>query len=128
MALARAASQAFALPPEQADRVLQAPGACCRRALADFFNPAALRWTGNEVPLAVDGACLRIDRLVQLKADGCWWVLDYKLNSVPQALASNREQLRRYRAAVAALQPGETVRAAFVAGGGRFVPLEDADT
>jgi ATP-dependent helicase/nuclease subunit A len=122
--LARAAAQAFAVPDDEVATVLRAASCVLQSpALAPFFDPHALRWAGNEVPVAVDGACLRIDRLVQLKADGCWWVLDYKLNAAPEQLASNREQLRRYHAAVAALQPGETVRAAFIAGGGRLVTL-----
>ncbi|MEP7141173.1 MAG: hypothetical protein ABI745_16175, partial [Caldimonas sp.] len=52
-----------------------------------------------------------------------WWVLDYKLSHSPQELAPYREQLLRYRAAIARAQPGETVRCAFVAGDGRIVEI-----
>ncbi|NRF69940.1 UvrD-helicase domain-containing protein [Aquincola sp. S2] len=127
--LAAAAAQAFGLDAtagaeieRRAAEVLDAP------ALARFFDPAALRWAGNEVPVAHDGDPLRIDRLVQIEADGCWWVLDYKLASAPERLDDNRAQLRRYRDAIAALQPGDPVRAAFIAGGGRLVELSAEDT
>ncbi|WP_395702896.1 UvrD-helicase domain-containing protein [Aquabacterium sp.] len=124
-ALARSAAQAFEVPDDQVAAVAQAAAEVLGAPqLAPFFDAAAVRWAGNEVPVAVAGRSLRIDRLVQLKADGCWWVLDYKLNTAPERLAENREQLRQYRAAVRALQPGETVRAAFIAGGGRLVELD----
>ncbi len=123
--LVRAAARAFEVPDDQwatieraVVQVLNAPH------LAPFFEPVALRWAGNEVPVAVGGRSLRIDRLVQLQADGCWWVLDYKLSEAPERLAENLEQLREYRAAVQALQPGDSVRAAFIAGGGRLVELD----
>jgi ATP-dependent helicase/nuclease subunit A len=124
-ALAQAAAQAFELPQDQVETVLRTVSRILQTpALAPFFDPTALSWAGNEVPVAVEGASLRIDRLVQLKSDGCWWVLDYKLNTAPERLQGNREQLQRYRAAVAALQPGEPVQAAFIAGGGRLVTLD----
>lgn len=125
-ALAEAAAQTFELPPAQVSVVHRAAAQVLRSpALARFFDPRALRWAGNEVPIAVAGRCLRIDRLVQLAHDGSWWVLDYKLASAPQQLRENRQQLSAYRAAVAALQPGEPVRAAFIAGGGVLVELDD---
>jgi ATP-dependent helicase/nuclease subunit A len=123
--LAESAVLALELPAEQAETVLRTASRILKSPmLAPFFDPAALRWAGNEVPVAVDGASLRIDRLVQMNSDGCWWVLDYKLNTAPEKLQSNREQLLRYRAAVASLQPGEPVRAAFIAGRGRLVVLD----
>ena len=69
---------------------------------------------------------LRIDRLVLLDgSDGpVWWVLDYKLQHAPQALAEYREQLLRYRAAVLAAQAGAVVRCAFVTGAGAVVEVE----
>jgi ATP-dependent helicase/nuclease subunit A len=93
---------------------------------ARFFGGAALRWAGNEVPVADAGEVLRIDRLVELDEAGerTWWVLDYKLRHTPQALAEYRAQMLRYRAAVQALQPGAAVRCAFITGAGELVELE----
>ena len=88
---------------------------------AVFFDPAGLRWAGNEVPVADQAGLMRIDRLVQLAADGAWWVLDYKLASRPQAEPANLAQLGRYVAAVQRLQPGEIVRAGFITAGGEWV-------
>lgn len=64
---------------------------------------------------------MRMDRLVCLKADQAWWVLDYKLATRPQDLPTLRDQLAQYRQAVQRLQPGQTVRAAFVTGDGQLV-------
>ena len=88
-----------------------------------FFGGPALRWAGNEVPLADGAGMLRIDRLVHLtEPDGpTWWVLDYKLNTRPAELPAHRAQMARYMAAVAAAQPGERVRGGFITGRGDFV-------
>ncbi len=92
---------------------------------ARFFHGAQIRWSGNEVAVSDQGDVLRIDRLVLVDEAGgpVWWVLDYKLSHSPQELAPYREQLLRYRAAIARAQPGETVRCAFVAGDGRIVEI-----
>jgi ATP-dependent helicase/nuclease subunit A len=50
-----------------------------------------------------------------------WWVLDYKLEPRPEEDEENQAQLARYRQAVAALQPGEPVRAAFINGRGELI-------
>jgi ATP-dependent helicase/nuclease subunit A len=120
--LARAAAAALALPDARAvqmlaQRVLDSPS--CRR----FFDPAQIEWAGNEVPVAsTDGQPRRIDRLVRLAApERCWWVLDYKLGSAPQNDAALLAQLAAYRQAVAALLPGERVRAAFITAAGELV-------
>jgi ATP-dependent helicase/nuclease subunit A len=52
-----------------------------------------------------------------------WWVLDYKLGSRPGEVRAYREQLRGYRDALLAAQPGATVHAAFITGRGELVPL-----
>jgi ATP-dependent helicase/nuclease subunit A len=126
-ALAAAAAAEFGLPLEAAadvERIAQAVlGA---PALAHLFDPAALRWAGNEVSVADEGELLRIDRLVQTAADGTWWVLDYKLAARPQALPELRAQLARYRRAVQRLAPGERVRAGFITADGRLVEPEPA--
>jgi ATP-dependent helicase/nuclease subunit A len=84
-----------------------------------------LVWAGDEVPLAEGGESLRVDRLVAVRGPGdagrTWWVLDYKLEPRPQDDADNLAQLARYRRAVAALQPGEPVRVAFVTGHGELL-------
>ena len=53
-----------------------------------------------------------------------WWVLDYKLNPQPQALAENRAQLLRYREAVRRAEPGATVRCAFINGHGELLEID----
>jgi ATP-dependent helicase/nuclease subunit A len=121
---ARAAAIEFDAPVENvaglAGRILRS--AAARR----FFDPAALRWAGNEVPITDAGELLRIDRLVQLdEAEGLvWWVLDYKLQHAPQELPTYRDQLRRYRDAVRRLQAGAVVRCAFITGAGEVIALD----
>ena len=124
-AASRAAALAMGLPPTAAPRVLalatrvlQSPD--CQR----FFHGPALRWAGNEVPVAWGGEAQRIDRLVALHEGGrtVWWVLDYKLQADPASVAAYREQLQGYVAAVKQLQPGDEVRGAFITGQGVVVP------
>jgi ATP-dependent helicase/nuclease subunit A len=123
---ARAAAE-FGLPAEAGARIAALAGAVLRSpACRRFFDGERLLWAGNEVPLAWRGATLRIDRLVALRGAGGareWWVLDYKLEHAPQQVEAYRGQLAGYRDAVQRLQPGETVRAAFVTGAGEIVPL-----
>jgi ATP-dependent helicase/nuclease subunit A len=122
--LAAAAAREFDVSAAEvealATRIWRSP-ACAR-----FFTGPALRWAANEVPVADAGELLRIDRLVELDEAGqrSWWVLDYKLRHAPQALVEYREQMLRYRAAVQALQPGATVRCAFITGAGEVIELE----
>ena len=99
-----------------------------RPETARFFRGPGIRWSGNEVPISDGGEVLRIDRLVLLQTDSGteWWVLDYKLRQAPEELEPYRRQLARYRAAVRAAQPGETVRAAFITGAGRVVEVAEA--
>ena len=121
--LAESAGQAFALDAAARQRVLASAEAIlsspeCQR----FFDPAQLRWAGNEVSVSAAGEERRIDRLVQL-GDGCWWVLDYKLGVSPEHEPAYRDQLRTYQAAVQALQPGEPVRAGLISGSGRLIQI-----
>ena len=120
---------------DAAAREFGAPAAPVRSSVADivghpdgarFFRGPQIRWSGNEVSLSDDGEVLRIDRLVHVdEPDGpVWWVLDYKLSHAPEELAPYREQLLRYRAAIARAQPGERVRSAFVTGEGRIVEVD----
>ena len=147
-----AAARAFGLPPAAQARVAQIAGQILASPpCARFFSGPALRWAGNEVPVAADGESLRVDRLVALTADDAavdgthganlahdahdandasaarpaltWWVLDYKLHSAPAALPAYRAQLQRYVLSVQALQPGDTVRGAFITALGELVEL-----
>jgi len=94
--------------------------------LQPWLDPQRLLWAGNEVALSHEGQTLRLDRLVARQTDAGreWWVIDYKLNTQPDALLSYRQQLRRYIAAVSRLQPGEPVKAAFVSGRGQWLPVD----
>ena len=121
--LAASAAREFAVGAADVARLaarIRHSAACAR-----FFDANALGWAGNEVSVSDAGEPLRIDRLVALDEAGqrTWWVLDYKLHHAPQALAEYRDQLRRYQAAVQRLQPGETVRCAFVTGAGEVVEV-----
>jgi ATP-dependent helicase/nuclease subunit A len=125
-ALAQAAAAAFAVADARAvqsiaARVLASP--TCRR----FFDPRSLAWAGSEVAVAsADGQPQRIDRLVLLnEPERCWWVLDYKLTGAPQDDSELLAQLAAYRAAVAALVPGEPVRAAFITARGELIEPAD---
>lgn len=104
-----------------ADEVARLAGRIVHSAQgAAFFDRAALCWAGNEVPVALDGEVLRIDRLVCLGPPEapCWWVLDYKLQGQAAADLNVREQLQRYCRAVAPLAAGAPVRAAVITGNG----------
>ncbi|WP_298829937.1 exodeoxyribonuclease V subunit beta [uncultured Piscinibacter sp.] len=119
--LAEAAAAEFGAPVEAVARVIGrilASPECAR-----FFDPSALRWAGNEVPVSLDGTVLRIDRLVRMDEQGVdtWWVLDYKLQHRPEELSVYHDQLAAYRAAVRQAQPGARVRSAFIAGDGRLI-------
>jgi ATP-dependent helicase/nuclease subunit A len=123
-AAAAAAAAAFALPASAARRVqVLAEQVLHSPACARFFAGPALRWAGNEVPVAACGEALRIDRLVLLDegAGPCWWVLDYKLQHDPAQVAVYREQLAGYVQAVRALQPGDAVSGAFITAQGEVI-------
>jgi ATP-dependent helicase/nuclease subunit A len=118
----RMAAREFALDAEQAqsarlaaDRILQGEGAWVWRS-------ADLMWQGSEVELAYEGQLMRLDRLVQ-RRDGTWWVLDFKSHASPQTQADLLLQLQTYARAVAALHPGQPVKAAFLTAQGRCIEL-----
>jgi ATP-dependent helicase/nuclease subunit A len=124
--LSRAAARAFGVADARAvhaasERIWASPA--CRR----FFDAASIEWAGNEVSVAAaDGQPRRIDRLVLLRApERAWWVLDYKLAADPLRDPALRAQLADYRGAVAALVPGQTVRAAFITGAGQVLVTPD---
>jgi ATP-dependent helicase/nuclease subunit A len=81
-------------------------------------------WHANEVPMSHGGVSLRLDRLVRRAGSGEWWVLDYKTASRPHEQEELQEQMRGYRAAVQAANPGAVVRAAFLTGQGKLMVVE----
>ena len=98
-------------------------------ACRPFFDPQQYEEAANELPLAWQGESLRLDRLVRRRnAEGHveWWVLDYKMQFLPQDDAANVAQLMRYRDAVQTLQPGDLVRAGLIGGDGSLWVLPDA--
>ena len=100
-----------------ATRILQGQGAWA-------WDDAALAWQGNEVELMFGAKLLRLDRLVQRKDSGAWWVFDFKSASAPQEQPALIEQLHSYRCAVQDIYPTATVRAAFLTGQGELIELE----
>jgi ATP-dependent helicase/nuclease subunit A len=100
-------------------------------ALQPWLDPDRVLWAGNEVAVGHAGQVLRIDRLVAVGEPGAgpgqrsWWVIDYKLSEQPQALGAYRDQMARYVAAVAQLQPGEAVKGAFITGSGEWILADD---
>jgi ATP-dependent helicase/nuclease subunit A len=90
-----------------------------------WLDPEQLHWAGNEVVLWHEGQILRLDRLVARREGDSltWWVLDYKLHETPHTVGSYRQQLERYVQVVAQLEPGRTVRGAFITGDGGFRAL-----
>jgi ATP-dependent helicase/nuclease subunit A len=126
-AAAQAAAQAGVAPHAAARVQAVVATILASPALAGLLDPQRLEWAGNEVAVGWHGETLRIDRLVAQRGPQgrCWWVLDYKLQHAPQELADYRAQLARYRDAVRAGRPEDTVRAAFVTGTGALVELPD---
>ena len=90
------------------------------------WDPARVARWGNEVDLVHQGQVMRLDRLVRERASSTWWVIDFKSHEAPHTVPEHREQLRSYRAALQASQPGDAVRLAFITAQGRFIEL-DAD-
>jgi ATP-dependent helicase/nuclease subunit A len=120
------AVQSEGLPVAEAARVAEQVAAILASPDCTVFFGATVQWEGNEVPLAVQGKPLRADRLVALSepAGLHWWVLDYKLATQPEGVASLRAQLTQYRDALRDLvAPGEQVSAAFITARGELRPL-----
>ena len=117
-----AVAREFSLEPAQVDVAQGMAQAILHGEGAWAWDPAQLRWQGNEVGLVHQGRMLRIDRLVQ-HSEGQWWVLDYKSTAQPHLQPELRAQLLAYRAAVAQAQPGQSVRAAFLTAQGTLIEL-----
>jgi ATP-dependent helicase/nuclease subunit A len=87
------------------------------------WDAELLQFHANEVPISRNGRLLRIDRLVQLRSDGTWWVLDYKSTATPQNNPDLCDQLLGYRACIAQTLGAATVRAAFLTSSGALIEL-----
>lgn len=120
-------AQEFALEPTHLDSACAMAQTIVQGEGAWAWDSSQLQWQGNEVGIVHQGRMLRIDRLVQRKAqggaEGQWWVLDYKSTTQPQLQAELRAQLHTYRAAVAKAYPDHTVRAAFLTAAGTLIEL-----
>ncbi len=118
---AMAVAREFELTPEQrsqacamASRILQGHGAWA-------WDMAVVAWHGREVELVCRGQTLRLDRLVQRRDTGDWWVLDFKSAPAPQNQPELVAQLLQYRDAVREIYPQDTVRAAFLTAQGAMI-------
>ncbi len=123
----RAITREFRLDVAQAQAALVGAKAVLAGAGAWAWMPAVVSWQGNEVELAYEGQSLRLDRLVQRQDaghEGHWWVLDYKSNAAPQDLPELRAQMQTYCAAVQAVYPGKTVKAAFLTAQGKLLEVD----
>ena len=115
----------FALETAQAEQALSMALRIVQGEGAWAWDEAALSWQGVEVAVTDRGELLRIDRLVQVKVSGDWWVLDYKSAARPEADPALMAQLQRYRAVVQRAQAGQVVRAAFLSADGKLIELAD---
>ena len=113
----------FALDEVQTNQATTMAQAILTGETAWAWNAELIQWQGNEVALTWQGQSLRLDRLVQRRDRGDWWVLDYKSNAQPQADTALVAQLCCYRDAVQAAYPGATVRAAFLSANGRSIEI-----
>ena len=117
----RRVAREFALDLAQAQHAARMAQRIAQGEGAWAWDPAAVDWHANEVPLHHGGELLRIDRLVRRAGSGEWWVLDYKSAGQPQQDAGLVAQMQRYRAALQVIHPGSTVHAAFLTAQGRLV-------
>ena len=119
-----AVAREFALEAAQAQQAWVMARRIVLGEAAWAWDEARLSWQGVEVALVDGGELLRLDRLVQVKSDGHWWVLDYKSSAQPQSDPQLVSQMQRYRAAVQRLQAGQVVHAALLASDGRLIEIE----
>ncbi len=113
----------FLLDADQLAQAVQMAQAIAMGEAAWAWNADDLKWHQNEVPFSRGGRLLRIDRLVQTRADGQWWVLDYKSKTAPQKDAELCAQLLGYRDAIEQATPGQFIRAAFLTPQGALIEL-----
>jgi ATP-dependent helicase/nuclease subunit A len=117
----RLAQHQCVLDEAQMARAAQAAQAIVQGQGAWVLDAECLLWEGNEISIYYRGRKLRMDRLVQRKDTGHWWVLDYKSAAQPQRDSALCAQLATYRAAVQLAYPGQTVRAAFLSATGQLI-------
>ena len=118
-----AVAELFGLDAAQVSQAHTAAAGILTGQGAWAWDASALAWHGNEVALQSRGQLLRIDRLVQRRDTGEWWVLDYKSTAAPQTHTALCKQLRTYQAAVALAYAGQTVHAAFLTPQGALIEL-----
>lgn len=119
----QAVAREFALGPAQAQQALRMAQAMRTGEAAWLWDAAQLRYWANEVDIALEGQPLRLDRLVQRRDDGCWWVIDFKSATRPERQAMLREQLQRYHRALLQAHPGDPVRLAFLNPLGQLIEI-----
>jgi ATP-dependent helicase/nuclease subunit A len=112
----------FALEPADAQQAARMAQQVAQGEGAWAWDPRAIDWQANEVPLHHGGELLRIDRLVR-RTGGEWWILDFKSAAQPERQAELVGQMQRYREALRAIHPQATVHAAFLTAQGRLVPV-----
>ncbi len=111
----------YTLDNAQAERAQSMASAMLCSEAAWVWDDAQLSWQGDEVPMQLGGASLRLDRLVQRLDTGDWWVIDYKSAAHPEQQADLRIQLTAYAQAVQSAYPTALVHAAFISSQGALV-------
>jgi ATP-dependent helicase/nuclease subunit A len=119
-----AVAREFALDADELARAVSLAQRIRGGEAAWIWDATRVAWAGNEVTLHHRGEVLRIDRLLREAGSGHWWVLDYKSALAPERQQDLVDQLRRYRLAVQAARPGETVRCAFITGDGAWREMD----
>ncbi len=120
----------FGLNPEHASQARAMAHRIRHGAAAWAWDASVVQWQGNEVELTHQGDTFRLDRLVQRRdagdtgKNGQWWVLDYKSAFSPQVQPNLVTKMKTYIAAVQAIYPGQTVKAAFLTGDGQVVMVD----
>jgi ATP-dependent helicase/nuclease subunit A len=118
-----AAARQFSLDSAQINQAAEMALAIATGDGAWAWDADQLQWHQNEVPISRGGRLLRVDRLVQTRTEGQWWVLDYKSKAAPHKDADLCAQLLGYRAAIAQATPGQLIRAAFLTPQGALIEV-----
>ena len=120
----QAVAREFELSSEQAAEATAMARRVAQGEGAWVYNASLLSQWGSEVELFWEGEALRLDRLVQSKASGDVWVIDFKSHEHPELQADLLAQIRRYGQAVQSAQPGPRVRLAFINALGQWREVE----
>jgi ATP-dependent helicase/nuclease subunit A len=86
--------------------------------LRRFFDPGQYLQARSEMEIVVDGALLRLDRVVTF--EDAVWILDYKRNLLESERQDYQLQLAGYRNALQAIWPQKTIRTALITVDGRL--------